>query len=83
MSKDKDIIVCVPGNVILNVNGIMLLKNKKYIFFFIGQRLCVSDKYNIAGPGTYEQQGYIYSKLAGVIKLTQKENVSKKLKQFR
>lgn len=51
MSKDKDIVVCVPG-----------------------QRLCVSDKFNIAGPGTYEQQGYIYSKLAGVIKLIQKEN---------
>ncbi|XP_012223041.1 transcription initiation protein SPT3 homolog [Linepithema humile] len=34
-----------------------------------GQRLCVSDKVNIAGPGTYEQQGYIYSKLAGIVKL--------------
>ncbi|XP_020288717.1 exosome complex component CSL4 [Pseudomyrmex gracilis] len=33
-----------------------------------GQRLCAADK--IAGPGTYEQQGYIYSKLAGVVKLT-------------
>lgn len=38
-----------------------------------GQRLCVSDKVNIAGPGTYEQQGYIYSKLAGVVKLTTDE----------
>ncbi|XP_011858736.1 PREDICTED: transcription initiation protein SPT3 homolog [Vollenhovia emeryi] len=34
-----------------------------------GQRLCIADKDNVAGPGTYEQQGYIYSKLAGVVKL--------------
>ncbi|XP_029036732.1 exosome component 1 Csl4 [Osmia lignaria lignaria] len=39
-----------------------------------GQRLCVSDKVNIAGSGTYEQQGYIYSKLAGIVKLIQEEN---------
>lgn len=49
-------------------------------YFSTGQRLCVSDKFNIAGPGTYEQQGYIYSKLVGVVKLIQKENVSKELK---
>ncbi|XP_012058956.1 PREDICTED: transcription initiation protein SPT3 homolog [Atta cephalotes] len=34
-----------------------------------GQRLCVADKSNVAGAGTYEQQGYIYSKLAGIVKL--------------
>ncbi|XP_012287824.1 exosome complex component CSL4 [Orussus abietinus] len=39
-----------------------------------GQRLCVADKANLAGPGTYEQHGYIYSKLAGVIKLVKNEN---------
>lgn len=38
-----------------------------------GQRLCVSDKVNIAGSGTYEQQGYIYSKLAGIVKLVTNE----------
>lgn len=36
----------------------------------------MSDKINIAGPGTYEQQGYIYSKLAGTVKLTSDEKVS-------
>ncbi|KAK2586298.1 hypothetical protein KPH14_001548 [Odynerus spinipes] len=51
MEKDKDPIICVPG-----------------------QRLCVSDKVNIPGPGTYEQQGYIYSKLAGTVKLIKEEN---------
>jgi len=50
MAKDKEPIVCVPG-----------------------QRLCVSDKVNVPGPGTYEQHGYIYSKLAGTIEL-HKEN---------
>ncbi|XP_012527590.1 exosome complex component CSL4 [Monomorium pharaonis] len=38
-----------------------------------GQRLCVSDKSNVAGRGTYEQQGYIYSKLAGIVKLVTDE----------
>ncbi|XP_076651663.1 exosome component 1 Csl4 isoform X1 [Halictus rubicundus] len=38
------------------------------------QRLCVSDKINVPGPGTYEQQGYIYSKLSGVVKLVPQEN---------
>ena len=35
MNKDKDIIVCVPGIDIFNVNEIMLLKNKKYDIFFL------------------------------------------------
>lgn len=38
--------------------------------------MCVSDKVNIAGPGTYEQQGYIYSKLAGIVKLIPSDKVS-------
>lgn len=71
---DENIIVCVPGNVIFSVNGIMLLKNKKYIFF-IGQRLCQSDEFHSVGPGTYEHQGYIYSKLAGLVEIVQKERV--------
>ncbi|XP_029173362.1 transcription initiation protein SPT3 homolog [Nylanderia fulva] len=44
-------------------------KQEELIVCVPGQRLCVSDKINIAGPGTYEQQGYIYSKLAGIVKL--------------
>lgn len=49
-------------------------KRKDLIVCVPGQRLCISDKMNIAGPGTYEQQGYIYSKLAGVVKIVQEEN---------
>ncbi|XP_032675376.1 exosome complex component CSL4 [Odontomachus brunneus] len=49
-------------------------KNEEHIICCVpGQRLCVSDKINIAGPGTYEQQGYIYSKLAGIVKLIENE----------
>ncbi|KAF7987313.1 hypothetical protein HCN44_003075 [Aphidius gifuensis] len=32
-----------------------------------GQRLCLSNKLNLPGPGTYELHGYIYSKLAGIV----------------
>ncbi|XP_043268141.1 exosome complex component CSL4 [Venturia canescens] len=53
MEKDKELIICVPG-----------------------QRLCVSDKVNLPGPGTYEQQGYIYSKLAGTVELIKDENTT-------
>ncbi|XP_033324971.1 exosome component 1 Csl4 isoform X1 [Megalopta genalis] len=58
MEKQSEIVVCVPG----------------VVLFVTGQRLCASDKINIPGPGTYEQQGYIYSKLAGVVKLVPQEN---------
>lgn len=40
-----------------------------------GQRLCVADKNNVAGAGTYEQQGYIYSKLAGTVKLVTNDKI--------
>ncbi|XP_024940320.1 exosome complex component CSL4 [Cephus cinctus] len=50
-------------------------KLKDPIICVPGQRLCVSDKINVPGPGTYEQHGYIYSKLAGVVKLAKNENV--------
>ncbi|XP_043266358.1 exosome complex component CSL4 [Colletes gigas] len=49
-------------------------ERKELIVCVPGQRLCISDKINICGPGTYEQQGYIYSKLAGVVKLIPQEN---------
>ncbi|XP_066603275.1 exosome complex component CSL4 [Prorops nasuta] len=39
-----------------------------------GQRLCVSDKVKLPGPGTYEAQGYIYSKLAGIVKQIKTDN---------
>lgn len=56
----------------------IILHQRKINFsiYVKGQRLCVSDKANIAGPGTYEQQGYIYSKLAGTVKLITEEKVS-------
>ncbi|XP_043675985.1 exosome complex component CSL4 [Vespula pensylvanica] len=39
-----------------------------------GQRLCASDKVVIPGAGTYEERGYIYSKLVGVVKFITEEN---------
>lgn len=41
-----------------------------------GQRLCLSDENTVAGQGTYERQGYIYSLLAGVVIVTEKEKVN-------
>lgn len=41
-----------------------------------GQRLCLSDDNTIAGQGTYERQGYIYSMLAGVVVVREKETVN-------
>lgn len=42
-----------------------------------GQRLCLSDENTIAGQGTYERHGYIYSMLAGVVVIAEKEKVNK------
>nr|ACO15660.1 3-5 exoribonuclease CSL4 homolog [Caligus clemensi] len=43
-----------------------------------GMRLCVADEDNVPGPGTYSQNGYIYSSLAGTMKLLRdKKDVSK------
>lgn len=39
-----------------------------------GQRLCLSDENTVAGPGTYERQGYIYSQLAGIVNVVQKDD---------
>lgn len=41
-----------------------------------GQRLCLSDENTVSGEGTYERQGYIYSLLAGVVNVSQKDKVS-------
>lgn len=40
-----------------------------------GQRLCLSDENTVAGQGTYERQGYIYSMLAGFVIISDKEKV--------
>lgn len=39
-----------------------------------GQRLCLSDENTVAGQGTYERQGYIYSQLAGIVNVVQKDD---------
>lgn len=41
-----------------------------------GQRLCLSNKLQVPGQGTYERQGYIYSMLAGLVDIVEKDNVS-------
>ncbi|XP_063389521.1 exosome complex component CSL4 [Cydia fagiglandana] len=38
-----------------------------------GMRLSLADKEHIAGPGTYELKGYIYSTLTGVLKIEDDE----------
>ncbi|XP_031627000.1 exosome complex component CSL4 [Contarinia nasturtii] len=38
-----------------------------------GQRLCLSDENTVSGEGTYERLGYIYSLLAGVVNISQKD----------
>lgn len=43
-----------------------------------GQRLCLSDANTVSGEGTYERQGYIYSLLAGVVNISQKDKVRTK-----
>lgn len=42
-----------------------------------GQRLCLSDENTVAGVGTYERQGYIFSMLAGVVNIRPKDNVKR------
>lgn len=39
-----------------------------------GQRLCLSGETTVAGPGTYERQGYIYSMLSGILNIRQKDD---------
>jgi len=40
-----------------------------------GQRLSLSDKTHESGHGTYERQGYIYSTLAGIVDVVDKDGV--------
>ncbi|CAH1396386.1 unnamed protein product [Nezara viridula] len=40
-----------------------------------GTRLCLAGDTHIPGTGTYERKGYIYSSLAGIVKITEKEKV--------
>jgi len=49
------------------------VKNKQSIICVPGQRLCLANENTVAGSGTYERQGYIYSMLAGVVVVAEKE----------
>lgn len=49
--------------------------NEKSLICVPGQRLCLSDKTHVTGHGTYERQGYIYSTLAGVVDVVDKDGV--------
>lgn len=40
-----------------------------------GQRLSILDQKHISGSGTYARQGYIYSMLAGVVSIVEKNEV--------
>lgn len=45
------------------------------IIAFPGQKVCASNEHTIAGTGTYERFGYIYSSLAGIVERKKEENV--------
>lgn len=47
---------------------------------FPGQKICASNENIIAGTGTYERFGYVYSSLAGTVERKKDENVSFALK---
>lgn len=40
-----------------------------------GQRLSILDNKHVSGSGTYGRQGYIYSMLAGIVKVVEKDEV--------
>lgn len=43
-----------------------------------GDRLCASNENTIAGVGTYERAGYIYSSLAGILETKTENKVSRR-----
>lgn len=49
--------------------------SKKLLICLPGQRLSLCDSVHVAGQGTYERQGYIYSKLAGTVEVVSKEGL--------
>ncbi|XP_058796031.1 exosome complex component CSL4 [Phymastichus coffea] len=52
------------------------MDDKDIIICIPGQRICPTNQENIAGQGTYEQLGYIYSKFAGIVKVVRLENTN-------
>lgn len=56
----------------------MDVSNSEVIACFPGDRICASNENTIAGTGTYERSGYIYSSLAGIVETKTQEKVSGK-----
>jgi exosome complex RNA-binding protein Rrp4 len=52
------------------------MENSDPIVCFPGDRLFASSENTIAGVGTYERCGYIYSSLAGIVETKVEEKVS-------
>lgn len=51
------------------------MENSDPIVCFPGDRLCASSENTLAGVGTYERFGYIYSSLAGILETKTEEKV--------
>ncbi|KAG8035525.1 hypothetical protein G9C98_006971 [Cotesia typhae] len=51
-----------------------MAEEKSPLICIPGQRLCLSNKLNLPGSGTYEENGYIYSKLIGTVEIIKEEN---------
>lgn len=45
------------------------------IVCFPGQRICAANESTLAGSGTYERLGYIFSSLAGIVETTTQDKV--------
>lgn len=52
------------------------MENSDPIICFPGDRLCASSENTMAGIGTYERSGYIYSSLAGTVETTTEDKAS-------
>jgi exosome complex RNA-binding protein Rrp4 len=52
------------------------MSEKELIACFPGQRICAANENTLAGVGTYERLGYIYSSLAGIVETKTEGNVS-------
>jgi len=46
------------------------------IVCFPGQRICAANESTLAGSGTYERLGYIFSSLAGIVETNTQDKVS-------
>lgn len=55
------------------------MTNSDPVVCFPGDRLCASSENTIAGAGTYERSGYIYSSLAGILETQTEEKVGNEI----